>query len=554
MSLSIGLNGLSLGNRSESTVLASSTSRAAQQGDIQRQAVVPAGSPSTIVDIGSLSTPIETDLVYDASDLGSAPSRSVRDQAWQTPATDPVSALIAKNFDALKTSGRYTGLGQALLDRFKTTQDDFRQALTRISSASGSPRDIAEASAAAFDRLKTAPTDKISLSIRTASGLTVNLSVFSSSNGLGVEVSSSGELSQTEREALTGLSGAFEKALNALAEQPPRVDIGDLGNFDTSVLKSVDLKAQLTQETGKAFSLEFHSDSTTRSLKASGAEGEVDISLDLSKPLIRGAEAQRNKAISNYLKQFDAAAVRGRGNAELVKLFKDSFAGIHASMPPAASSLQNIVTSAAQDSLEDTEQALLTGLADFKAQITEEVARPNPIRRDEIDQFSFSASQTTRIEHDKSGGQTLTQEQASSLTASFHTQLTSDDPPLLSDKKESQNYLYYQIADSASSTATISHDRDNNPVSASLEKSASQSLHLQRYEMGKLTDEETRPLNRTSSENLLQLISSLHNNRPKTADELAERADTLARLNDKVFLESSAVSMLKGQDLNALLF
>lgn len=555
MSSSIDLNALtlSLGNPADSVSRARNTSRSAQQRDGLEQAAVPEGSPSTIVNIGGLNGSIETDLIYDASDLASAPSTSGRDKAWQNPATDAVSAQIAKNFDALNTPGRYSGLGQALLERFKTTQDDFKQALTDFSSASMSPRDVAEASAAAFERLTSTPSNKITLSIRTVSGVAVNLVVSSRSNGLGVEISSSDTLSQVERDALASMSGAFEKALNALVEQPPRVDIGDLGNFDTAVLKSVDLKALVTQETGQTFSLEFHSDSTARSLKATGAGGEINISLDLTKPAIWGAEAQRNKAISHYLKQFDAAAERGKGNAELVRLFKDSFTGLHASYPPAASSVRNIATSAAQDTLEDTEQALLTGLADFKAQITEEIARPNPQRHEEIDQFSFGTAQTSRIKHDNSGGQTITQEQTSKLIASFHTQLTSDEPPLLGDKKETQNYRYYQIDDSASSTALIAHDADNNPVSASLEKAANQSLHLQRYELGKLTDEETRPIERTSSDNLLQLITSLHNNKPKTADEVAERADTLERLNDKIFLESSALSPLRGQDLHALI-
>lgn len=552
----IDLNGLSLslGNRADSVARVRLSSQSALPAIAPGQTAGAAASPSTIVNIGRLGGAIETALTYDAPDLSIASPLSGIKEAWQNPATDAISAQIAKNHDAQKTSARYTGLGSALLERFKTTQEDFTQALTHISSASRSAQDIAEASSAALDQLRSAPSDKITLNVRTASGIAVNLVISSSANGLGVEISSSGNLSQAERDALAGLSGAFEKALNALAEQPPRVDIGDLGNFDTSVLKSVDLKAKVTPETSQAFSLEFHSDSTTRSLKATGAAGEIDISLDLAQPAIRGSEAQREKAISRYLKQFDAAAERGKGNTELIKLFKDSFAAMHASYPSAGDTVPGVVANAEPDQLDDTEQALLTGLADFKAQITEEITRPNPQHFEEIDQFSFNTAQTSRITHDKAGNQTLTQEQSSSLIASFHTQLNSSEPPLLGDKKETQNYLYYRIDDSASSTATITHDRDKNPVSASLEKSANQSLHVERHEMGKLTDEQTRPITYANTENLLQLITSLHNNSPQTADERAERTNTLARLNDKIFLESSAVQAPRGQDLHSLIY
>ncbi|MEJ5176883.1 hypothetical protein [Erwinia sp. MYb416] len=164
------------------------------------------------------------------------------------------------------------------------------------------------------------------LSVKTASGAEVELTQASDGSGVQIKVNK-GTLSEAERSALEKLSDGFKKAMEGLTGQPPRLDLSGLTRFNSAVLTSVDLQAKVTGE--NKLTLAFHADTNTRSVKSTGTLGTVDISVDMSKRAILGNESQQQRALSQYLKQFDRAQSRGEGNSTLMTMFKDAFTALN---------------------------------------------------------------------------------------------------------------------------------------------------------------------------------------------------------------------------------
>jgi hypothetical protein len=99
--------------------------------------------------------------------------------AWATPPTDDISQLLEVGLKAhLDSTSLLGGLGAQLLDRFSTTQSDFRQAVVTYRDAAANRADDINAAASA-SALQNAQYIKnsISLKIYTVSGKEVDISI-----------------------------------------------------------------------------------------------------------------------------------------------------------------------------------------------------------------------------------------------------------------------------------------------------------------------------------------------------------------------------------------
>jgi hypothetical protein len=477
------------------------------QGDVAKDGALAA--ESAVVDIGK--QPLEA-LTY------TAPAPVVQ-QVWTAgTGDDAVSKRIAENYATTDVSRRLSGLGSALLDGYTGEAGAYRQALLSFAGQPGS-KAAEQARQAAEIELQVAPTQKLALTLKTRSGATVELSLASSISGLGVEMKTSQTLTDKELKAVKALADGFETALKSLAEQPPRIAIDELTRFDSSAIASLDLSASFSKEIGDPLSLTFSATAAGRKLSVETAGGVLDLSVDLANSEIRGDNAQRAKAMSNYLAQVDVAAKRGNGDKALVELFKNAFSEMHAYYP-------DDPTAVSRRPLRDYEAAALSGLTDFKASIKSTVVASNPMRVAEVDYFNYKTSQESTIE---TGARTrLTQSQETSLDAAFHKGLKSDKAPLLTLDPKSQNYRYIEVNDRISSKVTIEHD-EFGPVRAEHEQSVSKVMGIQTYERGKLVKQEQIPEQNSFIIDLLDTIKSL-------SLDPNERQKQLEALNDRILL------------------
>lgn len=376
------------------------------------------------------------------------------------------------------------------------------------------------------------------LSVKTASGAEVELTQASDGSGIEIKVNK-GTLSEAERSALEKLSDGFKKAMEGLTGQPPRLDLSGLTKFNSAVLTSVDLQAKVTGE--NKLTLAFHADTNTRSVKSTGTLGTVDISVDMSKRAILGNEGQQQRALSQYLTQFDRAQSRGEGNSTLMTMFKDAFTALNShydSSSPAKSRQQTLYLS-----LTRTDKNMLTGLADFTASVTQTPQSPNPIRLSEADTFSYQVSQTSTLSGTSDQNRNITQKQQSHLTASYHKALTSGLQLALTADRNAQNYFYTQIDDKAESTTEVQY-RKGALVSATLDQLASTSTREQKYVRGELMSDTTTPEQKSTSTDLLGKLQSAwkaENPRASFADYL--RQHTLPDFGEDVLLNSDPASL-----------
>jgi hypothetical protein len=493
-----------------------------------RLAAAPASASVTLAQVGM----VPNMPIYSLPGItGAAPP------AWERTSSDPISSLMAGNFHAGSLADRFQGLGAALLNQFKSDSGGtFSQAA--FQSAPGTPDDpdVAALNAATASQLHSLPGNQIALDITTASGAHVHLSLGSQDGALAAQVTvSDGELSDVERTALAKLSDAFQSAIDGAAGQPPHIDVGGLMQFDANVLTSVDFHASVKVDDSHSQTIDLHADSRQRTLSTNGPSGAVKLDVDLSKPAILGTAAQQAQAMARYLQQIDSAASRGKSDPALMAMFKDAFTELNSNYGTAAPTQRNAAPGAV--ALSDADHSLLSGLADFDASITQTPDASNPMRQDEVDAFSYQTSQSTNV----TGGQAnrgITQQQKAHLKASYHEALAPDLQLKLGSDNTSQNYYYDQIDDDASSTAELAYDKGV-LMKASLNQSASQSTHVQKYEKGQLVEDKTTPAEATKSWNLLDLLKSSDKiGRPPTAQEIARQKQALAAVGTLALLQS----------------
>ena len=512
-------------------------------------AVGDAGTPSSPSTIVTLSAPPSAPKwTYTLPDTYQAAPVALR---WKNSNDDPVNAVMASALSGNGTSGRFNALGAAMLNRFKTSGDDFSQAVSIDPAQLG-------LTSASLSRLPS----QIGLTVKTATGITVELTLTQINGTLAVQVTSSETLSEDERVALAKLSDAFQSAIDGLTADKPSISIAGLTEFDPTVLSAVDLTAKTPAANGEFQTFTFHADSRLRTLDLALPSGTISLSTDLSTPALWGNEKQHDKAITSYLERFDAAQRRGHGNANLAGLFKDAFVQLNGgyAAPPADSTSKAKALNG--DALNDEELALLSGLADFQASLVQTITKPNPklSKHDtEVDSFSYQIAQQTMISDVKNTDmreRSITQTQSSALRASYHEPPKPGAPlfpPPIDGRPDpdEQSYYYYQITDKASSEATIvrrwlaerpqkagDQIRDGYTkdfiVKADLRQTASQSTHMTHFDRDKLVEDITTPANNSRILDLLSLLPPSQNPLPKSPDEERQRQGILEALNTQV--------------------
>ncbi|SED72412.1 lactate dehydrogenase [Pseudomonas costantinii] len=451
-------------------------------------------------------------------------------RTWESSNQDAVTNIMNTRFNAISAASRYNGLGAALVDQF--TKGDgagiSQSVLTTTADRAG------DAGAIKADQalLHSKADNQVSLSIKTASGKTVTFSLSSQKDGLGVQASvEGGDLTTDELKAVGQLGSAFQASVDGLTAVPPKLDLSKLTQFDTKLLASVDLNAKVKSQDGGDLTLAFHADNQSRTTRMSGPAGEVDLAVDLKNTAILGDAKQQAKALKTYLAQFDRVQQRGSANADLMAMFKDAFSAMNSNYPQGAT---------AQDALtrNPTDKGLLTGLADFKASIKQTVERSNDMRPSEVDSFSYNVSQKTQVSGRSTADRSVTQNQQSTLSASFHKSLDGGKAPVLDGSRESQNYLYVQVQDKASSTASFSY-KDGQLARASVTQAAVQNTHTQKYVMAQLVEDTVVPKEGSSKRDYLVLLEHAAKESKKSKDALEQSTlkDALANMHDSVMLQ-----------------
>lgn len=358
----------------------------------------------------------------------------------------------------------------------------------------------------AFDALRTAaasgidaaplPKDvdnRFALGIVMEDGTRVELTLASRGDELLVRIGTDGSLDERQLDALAALAEGYQEAIDGLAAQPPHIRLGGLAKLDATMLRSIDLDAEVTLPSvpPATQSLAFHLDAGERRMALDGPAGRIDLAVKTDLPDTMGTRQQQAAAIDGYLEQFDAAATRGHGDAGLMTMFKEAFSDLARTAtrdgPPPALSLPQRGWHLARE-----DRAVMTGLADFSASVSQTPRRENPVRHNEVDGFDYQVSQETRLAGTSAKDRSVAQSQHSRLTAQYHEPLVPGTSLALGYAAETQNYKYRTIEDTASSDVAV-HYRDGRITAATLRQAADQSDHVREYLLGKLNAEHSQP-------------------------------------------------------------
>jgi hypothetical protein len=414
--------------------------------------------------------------------------------AWENTTQNKVTTTMAGNLFSQATADRFRGLGAALLNQVSTTGQSFSQSVIQPNTGGTLS---ASALTAVQTNLRTHADNSINLTIKTASGATVTLSLASNGDGLSAQVDvSGGKLSDAELAAVGKLADGFQSAIDGLSAKPPTLKLDGLAQFDKSVLSSVDLTAQFKD--ADIQSLSFQADAKQRSVNVSSLQGDLNLNVDTSNSAILGTAAQQAKAMQAYLKQFAAAQARGQGDEQLMGMFKDAFTTLNSNLDSTATSSSPVLSKA--------DHALLSGLADFSASVTQHSQTSNPMRISEVDAFAYQISQSTSATGSQAN-RVIAQKQDAKLTASYHESLAPGIKLALSTDKSTQNYTYYKIDDSLSSSSRIAYKKDE-LVDATLSHSSQQSSTALKYVLGQLQSSITTPKQNSGTSNVMSLLEA----------------------------------------------
>ncbi|OUM29414.1 hypothetical protein B8W72_18705 [Pseudomonas putida] len=448
--------------------------------------------PSTSVTLGQ-NTTVNDSETYTRQGLLSGQVR----YAWEVESQDKLTSSLQTAFEASRTSGRFKGIGAALIEQF--AQNGGKSVSQSVFAFSDRAQLAPAELALQQQRLRETPDNGVSFSLTTSSGATIHLLLASGTNGLAVSAEvEGGTLSVEELKGLGNLADSFQSAIDGLHETPPQLKLGALVKLDPKIFTSLEMSAKLETPSGEqTFALTL--DDKERSLSLKGPSGQVQLNLDTRNSELLGSSAQRKTAIDNYLTQFDAAQNRGRGDKNLINLLKVAFTQLNSIDDNRQAAVQR------PSLLNDKDRALLSGLADFNASISENATRPNPMRQDEVDSFTFQTSQTTTIKGTALRDLSVEQTQTSKLNASFHRSLNPLAVLALSNDPKSQNYTYHLIDDQASSITRLAYD-EGLLVEASTTRQASQKERILTYMNGDLKSDLTTPKSVTQSRNLINLL------------------------------------------------
>lgn len=459
---------------------------------------------------------------------GAANDLQAKALVWENRTRSTAATMMAQNFDNQTGGARLKGLGGELLKQVAYDGEDFSQTVQQAPSG---------VQAYTYDMLVSPSQvsqhgmgdNQIALTVTTRSGVKVELKLDASDNSIAIESHSDGKLNESERKALGKLAEGFQKAIDGLTEDPPRIDVAGLTQFDQGALSSVDLKGQVKLNPKETQRIEFHADATQRTLSFNGPAGSANIAVDLSQPASWGSKDQQAKALDKYLQQVDQAGMRGQGNGAMISMFKDAFTGMNSDYGTQAIAPRNIV-------LTDQDRAMTTGLADFKASFAQTEVASNPARVTEKDTFAYELSQKTSITGTSQLDRGISQQQQSHLKAHYHAPVKADAVLALDLSPNSQNYKYITVDDSASSTTNIAYDKGA-LAKATLEMQAHQTTRVLKYTLGKLKDDQTTPSGKSMTRDLLSTLEPERDGLPALSDD--ERAQVLAKLNNQIFLQSN---------------
>jgi len=460
------------------------TSSSSASSSSSTAAATTAPAASTTTSLGQAASP--SLVLYSASGLLDATSSLPR-AVWEAAQTDAISTRMNADVRAGDLGSHWKGLGRALMDQATLLGPDNASYSQSVMVSDQARQGSSGVQAILRDQLHRFGSDGVSLSVTTASGAQVELSLSSNSDGVAVDLKlTAGKLTDEERAALGQLGDAFEAAVQGLAGQPPTLSLSGLTQFDSSQLASIDLKASLSGGT----SVQFHADASQRSLALSNTAGSMKVQVEAGKDAISGSAEQRQRAIANYLQQFDSAADRGHADGALTTLFKDAFSQLNGSAGSAGAASASAAPRLAASS---DDRSMLSGLADFTASLTGATSTPNPLRHDEVDGFDYQVSQHTTLSGSSQADRDIQQRSSSSLKASYHESLQADLPLRLDTSRQSQNYTYHQIDDQASSQVDIGY-RLGYLVQARVSQTASQDTRVSKYVMGDLVSSTHTPL------------------------------------------------------------
>lgn len=457
--------------------------------------------------------------------------------AWERASSDAMSARLAGNVLTSKVGSRFAGLGAALLERFRTDGSDYSQSVIEVAPGAQA-NDVKDA------RFQATAANEVGLTLTLRSGATVTLTLGSDKDRLAVRVAvTGGTLTGADRNALAGLSDAFQTTIDALGEVPPRLDVGGLLDTDASVFASVNLHAKLDVGQNHTQTIDLVANDQQRAVSVKGPTGDIDVKVDMANAATLGSADQQASAIRHYLEQFDAAKSRGQGDPSLMAMFKDAFATLHGHRDDTGTKTGSNIASPSGIRLSAGDHGMMTGLGDFEASVSQATKASNPLRPEEVDAFSYEVSQRTEISGDTDANRSVHQTQEAKLDASFHRSLFGDTALMLTESRYSQNYTYEEIHDKASSDMELAYD-DGDLVKASITQAADQSRRVRKYELGHLEGDTTSPASQSRTFDVVGMIQAAADNDAfHSIDKGLQRDDIMSRMHDSVLLRASTAQL-----------
>lgn len=449
--------------------------------------------PSTSVSLG------QTTRNDDASTYSArgALLASANRYALQDDTTNKLSIAMLTGVQSGSNNTRFQGVGAALLEQLVVKGG--QSVSQSVFGYAGDVTPSAEALKLRADTLRQDPANAISLTLTTTSGATVRLSLVADEQGLAVSAEvQDGELDANQLKGLAALADSFQSAIDGLTQEPPTLKLGELVKPDPALFSSLKLDANLKTASGESQTLALDISASGRSLSLNGPTGNLELNLDTRDASLLGNASQRQAAVRNYLDQFDAAQARGKGDKELMGLFKDAFVQLNGADDDRATTGGTV--------LKGNDRTLLSGLADFTAKVGKAEQAVNPLLPGETDRFDYEVSQSTKVNGTAQSTRSVQQDQQSHLSAAWHEGLNPLVPLALGTDFKSQNYRYHEIDDRASSSTRLAWNKDNKLVEASASQQASQNERVRTYVDGVLSDDVNTPRSTSQGRNLLGLI------------------------------------------------
>lgn len=449
--------------------------------------------PSTSVNLGQTTRNDDASTYSARGALLASASR----YALQDDTTNKLSIAMMTGVQSASNNARFQGVGAALLEQLVIKGG--QSVSQSVFGYAGDTQPSAEALKLRADSLRQDPANAITLSLTTTSGATVRLSLVADEQGLAVSAEvQDGELDANQLKGLADLADSFQTAINGLTEEPPKLKLGELVKPDPALFSSLKLDANLKTASGEQQTFALDISASARSLSLSGPSGNLELNLDTRDASLLGNASQRQAAVSNYLDQFDAAQARGKGDKDLMGLFKDAFVQLNGADDDRATTGGTV--------LKGNDRVLLSGLADFTAKVGKAEQSVNPLLPAETDRFDYEVSQSTKVSGTAQSTRSVQQDQQSHLSAAWHEGLNPLVPLALGTDFKSQNYRYHEIDDRASSSTRLAFNKDNKLVEASASQQASQNERVRTYVDGVLSDDVNTPRSTAQSRNLLGLI------------------------------------------------